>query len=557
MYNWVKPDNVAVGSHMGNDANSYRKIRPNVGENAKTGNVLWNYSFPDGLVESVPKLRETIVFKVAGTTKAALKSKIGLAYFAINKMITSLNVEINGKKFSSNPAQTVDIITHAGDPNENALLSQLSQPNDYREFNTELLNDPLIIGGDAVNSINSRGLGCRYKVVDISTADGDTTVKVEVEEAIIASPFQYQKPLSAQPFHNVNSFIMNMNIDANPNVLFNKNSSIAGAITLESIHHELLIRTWNPNVKANIPKSLVYNAPLIERKQVKTVTLGALKTKINLDSFVLNGVPSMFALVVKRPFVPNKAQSYQPITKISISTDNRQNLLSNLDAYQLYLLSSKNGLNLRPAAFLGYQADPTSATDNPGIGSIMYFRPSDLGLNSDTVANVNKTMNFNMEIEVKSEDVETKFNVELYTFSDNFVYDTDGTFTEVRPLLTSEELLKSPTQYSVQDDSMKRVLGGGKVGGNLMNVLSGMMDFLKSPLGKSAVKLGRNNIPYLRDVARDGTMLGNVASHFGYGNKGGDLVKLAGSKGKKSGTKSKAKGGKVASKAQLLKSLKL
>jgi hypothetical protein len=86
---------------------------------------------------------------------------------------------------------------------------------------------------------------------------------------------------------------------------------------------------------------------------------------------------------------------------------------------------------------------------------------------------------------------------------------------------------------------MRRVLGGS-VGGSFGSMLSGVVKFLTSPMGKTAVKIGRNNIPYLRDVAKDGSILGKVANTFGYG-EGGELVKLRGKKGGAKLTKSQLK----------------
>ena len=537
MYQWVKPDNVAVGSHMGNDSNSYRSIQPSTGQGSATGTVLWNYSFADGLLDGAPKMRQTVEFTYVGT-KASMKSQIGLASFAVNRSITSASVELNGKKISSSPSEIVDAVVMSNDPHTNAIISQVSETNDYEFFDDALINDPLKIGGDCVDSTKTRGFGGNYEV-EISSDAGDAlqTIKVIVEETIMANPFQYHSPLEAQPFKNINSFIMSLNMNLDLNSWVNKNTDLVGAVTFSSVKYELLIRSWNPSIVESIPRSLVYNMPLIERKQVESKVIDA-QNKINLNNIVLNGVPSMFCVMVRQSSGVYQANAFFPIKNISINTDNRNNLLENLDSYQLYMLSSKNGLNKRPSTFLGSAADPTSADENPGSGSPVYFRPSDLGLNLDTVSNVNKTLNFSINVTLQY-GAGTNTTIELYTFSDNFLYDTDGTFSEVRPLLTGEEMLKSPVQYTAEDNSMRRVLGGS-IGGSFGSMLSGVTKFLSSPLGKTAVKIGRNNIPYLRNVAKDGSILGKVANTFGYG-KGGELVKLGGKKGGAKLTKSQLK----------------
>jgi hypothetical protein len=423
---------------MGNDSNSYRSIQPSTGQGSTTETVLWNYSFADGLLDSAPKLRQTLVFTYTGS-RASLKSKIGLSSFAVNRSISSASVELNGKKISSNNSEIVDAVIMSNDPHTNAILSQVSETNDYVAFDDSLINDPLKIGGDAVDSTKTRGFGGNYNVSIASTGPDTTqTVTITVEESIMSNPFQYHSPLDAQPFKNINSFIMTLNMDLNLNTWLNVNTTITGVIVFNSVEYELLVRSWNPSIVESIPRSLVYNMPLIERKQVQSVTVPINKV-ISLNNIVINGVPSMFCVMVRRADVNYRAKAFLPISNISIKTDNRSNLLQNLSPYQLYILSSKNGLNKRPASFLGLPADVTAASFNTGSGSPVYFRPSDLGLNMDTVSNVNKTMNFSIDLTVGFGS--GTVTVELYTFSDNFLYDTDGTFSEVRPLLTGEEML--------------------------------------------------------------------------------------------------------------------
>ena len=545
-YLWHTPENTVVGSHLGNSSDTLREISPNSGGSSLAGSVEWNTRFPDGLVESTPRLRSELTFtlgNVAGADfaakKATLQNKIGVSSFPLNRMIENATVELNGHSVNTYVSQSVDAIVQSSDPMTLALISQASETDDYERFDSQRSNDPLASGGDATDSQKSRGLGCNYLSTITDGGGAIVIVKVVLEEALMCEPFQYQEIRTAQPFKNINSFILNLNLKDIASRVINLGSFVPApqpTVTLTTARHSLLIRTWNPSVREEIPRSLVYNAPKVERKYVGGVNVptGATNVAVSLNNFTINSVPSMFAICVRRPTVANQPISFLPITNVGIDMDNKTALLNQLTPYQLYLLSSKNGYTKRFSTFASELANPLAADANHGCGSWLLVRPSDLGLNEGTMSNAAKILNVRLDLRVDAVGSADEACVpEVYTITDNFLYDRDGTFDDVRPSLSPEKLLASPIQYTGEDRSLNRVLGGSWWG----DVWSRIKQIVTHPMTKRVVKHIRNTPGVARYVGDD-TLAGRAANIVGYGKvkkvkkgkKGGELVRMGGKK---------------------------
>jgi len=153
---------------------------------------------------------------------------------------------------------------------------------------------------------------------------------------------------------------------------------------------------------------------------------------------------------------------------VSVSTDNKTNLLTNLDQHELYLISANSGYNQRYATFAAVSADPLNAAvaSIRGAGAPFYFAPRDLGLNEGTVANSNKTLQITLEITVAPvstvgpETCECQCNY----IEDSFTQDNNSVFTSVRPVVSSEKLLQSPIMYTGEVAGTNQILGGSLFG---------------------------------------------------------------------------------------------
>jgi hypothetical protein len=498
-------------------------------------------------VESVPKARATFVFWITGlgalpyTDKVTkLINKIGVSSFPLNRAIQNASLDINGLRLTTNIAEQVDVRISNMSATDLALMSQASETDDYSLFDSTRINDMLRTGGDAIQANTTRGLGANYtfSVVDSGVlADERLALTITLEEALLMDGFQTHAPRDAQPFKNINKFMLDLNFQDITDSVINL-APIAGvSVALQSAQHSLLVRTWTPSIVEKIPPTLVYNSPVYLRQQGANVTaIGTAVVPVNIPTFSVNGIPSMFAVYCRRPKVQYGAVTFNPIVGMSIDMDNRQNIFQTMDVHQLYTMSTQNGYNKRFATWAGARASVDPTKYNPGAGGIFYFTPSQMGLTEGTLANVNKTLSMTVRMLVQSElgvGVTENCIADAWAIYDDFVVDNNGTFTNFRPSLTPEQALSSPIQYSVEDtSSTNRVLGG--------SWFSRLYKALTHPVTRYASKAVRN-APGLSSHVGDETSFGRFALSHGYGKntrttkpkakaKGGALVRLGGKK---------------------------
>lgn len=577
-YNFITPENAQVGSHLGNSSNSLREIPPNAGENAQSGQqVVWNTAFPDGLVDSTPKLRcemEITLTAVAGATaddiRNNLTQRFGVASFPLNRCIQTGTADINGQAFTTPVAQNVDVVAYSSNPHNLALISQASERDEYDQFSTAILTDPLQSGANASDATKSRGLGANYEVVSVDavanpgdprTGNNNTaTVRIVLEEALMMEPFQYHDMTAPQPFKDINRFVLTLNLVSDlARSAINLNSVAvqppfvpggeappvprAFGVSVSSTKWSLLARSYNPSVVQTIPPSLVYNSHQINLVSSVPVQTNAPDSQIiTFPATILNGVPSMFAIYVERPRADFGPRTFLPISRASLDMDNKTALLSTLTPFELYQVSVNNGYNMRYATYLGTSASPTSPALSGvrGAGSFLFVRPSDLGLNEGTISNASKTLQIRAEITVGTMVVGERCVARLVAIEDNFVQDNNGTWTSIRPLVPAEKLLSSSIVYSGESRVSNHIIGGSWFTNALRSAWGTLKDLVRSDAAKMAARNLRNAGPF-RDYVGDSTALGRVAQTFGYGHahaqknkrvskKGGDLVRLGGKK---------------------------
>jgi hypothetical protein len=250
----------------------------------------------------------------------------------------------------------------------------------------------------------------------------------------------------------------------------------------------------------------------------------------------------MFAIMVNRPVVVGKPLRRLPITKISIDTAGSNDLLNNATQDDLYNISSKNGSLLRHASFVAAASGtpaPLDDTSSIGCGSILYIKPSDMGLQDTIIGGSNQLFNFKCNVTVQSvQTVTEQCNLQVFAFYDAVTVADEVTgYKEYRVSIGAMGALDAKVVNLVDNSSkMQNVVGGNFWG----DIWSGIKNIGQSPVFKAISNFGRNNIPILKDFAGDGTTLGNAANHFGYGApkgrakakprkaKGGDIYRMGG-----------------------------
>nr|CAI9421291.1 MCP [Cafeteriavirus-dependent mavirus]CAI9421423.1 MCP [Cafeteriavirus-dependent mavirus] len=573
-YNWPKADNVRIASRIGIPYSTFQTIAPasDAPDNG-VGQITFNQPLGN-LTGGAPRLR--IKFTAEINTMADLNNKIGLKSNPVNRSLPVAVINMNGKTFTSYPAQLIKLHQYNADPLELALLSPCSDVDEYTKIENDSLNNPYRTGIDSPDSRMSRGLGCNYLYHIQPKKDGDTTTKIDfvVDEALVANPTQYKNIKDPVPFRNLNTFKVILDGQFKPENLIGISNDVPlpddddFEVTISGFKIEMLVQNWvAPLEIGDIPKTIIYNTPLISLEGNKTKTCindrAPYKKQeertqhfIETHSMAMNNVPSMFAVMVSQDGQPYKFYPDQlaGITKLEIKVDSDVGIFRELSQEQLYELSSANGYNKRFSCFSGALANGCqvhAAADDAakikkaifGAGSVIFFRPSDLGLKDyHVLANANKSINMQVKATfVTPNDVGSpaSYKLEVFSIRDNLTYSfEDGTFMDDLTLYTPDQLLKSPLKLTDDNNKLMRVMGGSFMG----DVMTNFNHMAAHPVTKTVTKLLRNAGP-LKDYAGDGTMMGNIASVYGYGKKktttrkkkGGEIVLLG--SGKKGGKK--------------------
>lgn len=578
-YNWPTSKNVKIASRIGIPYSTFQTIQP-VSDAPKNGIGQITFNQPLGnLTGGAPRLRVSFTAEIKNIlADSSLKDQIGLKSFPVNRSIPVAVINMNGKTFTSYPAQLIKLHQYNADPLELALLSPCSDVDEYNKIKAVSMNNPYRQGTESTDSRMSRGLGCNYAYYIHPRAAGSTSVKIDfvVDEALVANPTQYKNIKDPVPFRNLNTFKVILDGQFKPENMIGIADDVklvAGKADFEvditGFKINMLVQNWvAPLEIGDIPKTIIYNTPLISLEG--NTSSMCLNTKdpygipgernkhiLTTHSMAMNNVPSMFAVMVSqetptKKFAPDQLAG---IIGLEIKVDSDVGIFRELEQQQLYELSSSNGYNKRFSCFSGALAngltvaDPAVAAGNKfkeaifGAGSVIFFRPSDLGLKDyNVMANANKSINMQVQatfVTPEAAGTGAHYKLEVFSIRDNLTYSfEDGTFMDDLTLYTPDQLLRSPLKLTDDNNKLMRVMGGSFMG----DVMTNFNHMAAHPVTKTVTKLLRNAGP-LKDYAGDGTMMGNIASVYGYGKKktttrkkkGGEIVLLG--SGKKGGKK--------------------
>jgi len=583
-FDFMTQENYKVATYLGYNSYKVTAFPAKSGGQSHTSDatVVFSELLTDGFVSSTPKIRTKVTVKITNFQNGAieepaliagLSSKIGFLSTPVSRMIKNLGVRLNGGALiSNNPSEECDLIVHGSNPHNLALSTSASAPDKYDAYTTSSISNPLASGADVENSeLQSRGLGSYYPysfsdfVIGTPGAAGVGTpstinLTITVDQVVPSPAFQYENVKDAQPFFQ----LANLEISMGLNDVFESAIAVAGTynqnnrtftmgetdankrvISFGNIDHKLVVHGYNPSVKLQVPRNLVYGGhsitiPYTQRDIM--VSAGVKNKKITLNSFVLNDVPQMFAIVVRRPRVnigsPIPPSSYTnrigapnsflPITNVSIDMDNRTDLLRELNQRELYEMSTKNGLVDRYATFAG---EPSSVLPNAarGNGSIFLFKPSNLSLNEGTVAGANMYLPISANVTVNSVSTsDENCTLQFYAIYDHLLRTDGKTFTSELPKLSKMNFVAADVKMVDDSSAVNHLVGGSSWG----DIWGWMRRAAMSPFAKAASKFARNNLPVVSDFVRDGTALGNMVNQAGYGKgtrkKGGQILKLGG-----------------------------
>lgn len=579
--NWPTMKDSSIGTEMSYKSIKNVPLRPEgMGFNSQGGLIRWREIGFTGRVSATPRYAPEVPFiigNVAGTTPAAmfqnLNGKIGLAHLGVNRMIEEAEVSLNGgAAIKSDVRAHIDLFAQSCSPEDLAMISPLSAPDEYCYFDATRANNPLRSGGDAPDILTTRGAGGRYEASLVcNPATHEATFTVKPSSMIMAPPFQFRTPSSATPFVELRQFTLSLKIvDIIKNLLNLDHTPVAPpaaagdpatsdggigrhnratelTVRLGECKHEIFMESYEESELVDPPHDVVYNCP--EITVLDTVHLGGTVAPGAEAVFrgnaikVMGGVPTRLAYVAPVPVNPGVPWG-EPIRHLALArreldVNNSRSLRRGTDITELYRENVKAGYNGSFATFAGQLAN-LGGDENHGAGGIPFENLASLPLGSFVVPNSEEEINTSTEVVFRNQMRETLngLHMDIVAISDRFLIYKDGVYEEFKPLVSKEDIVKAKVVF--EDDAAAR---HSVKGGSWMDMWSAFKRFINGRSARTTVRTLRN-LPVASRYVGDRTMLGHMAKSVGYGKSGG-AAKRVGGKATKVGGKASKVGGSL------------
>ncbi|KAA0146499.1 hypothetical protein FNF28_07666 [Cafeteria roenbergensis] len=238
-----------------------------------------------------------------------------------------------------------------------------------------------------------------YEIVPNVATDTDYQIRVRffVNDLLMANPLQYNNPRLAQPFKDLNTVKVTLQLgdiaarcaNLNPEIVPAAGAAALGkglVVDCISAVHTLTVRSWNPSTALEIPESLAWGSPRIQRisNDRHVVSANVISPPLESKTFTMTGVPNMLAIYVERP----------------------------------RLLKTDAGVDI-PGIPSGI------GSTQRGAGSIFYVRPSDLGLTDEIMNGSGETIDGIVRVTVKGASTDEVCYLRVFLLYDVFVYEED------------------------------------------------------------------------------------------------------------------------------------
>lgn len=250
--------------------------------------------------------------------------------------------------------------------NQNITQSQtatmLDQSQEYSDLDGFALS-PLRGYGDNVFQC-PRGGFVGYRITQNSTtglAGATAVVRLRVTEPVFLSPFLFEDGAEDTGLYGVQNMKYTVSLGGRGNgslaglggALWSHSSlgSVLTSCNVTVVEAEMLMMYITPDPMQRIPRNNLYSyyEPALYPTQTQVPVLAGALTTIAMNNVQLNSIPNRVFLFVSENDNQNsmlKSDVYFGIENVSISFDNRDNLLSNATNEQLFQMAAKNGTNI-------------------------------------------------------------------------------------------------------------------------------------------------------------------------------------------------------------------
>lgn len=574
-YHFHTFENSYVASMIGK--NQFRRISTPSTPVTPTANS--NISFyvqpPMGFLSSTPYLHYTATYTLTGwlrganITVASARDYVGPRVFALNSLISSCNVAFGEYKYTTLVSEYVNLYSKFLSSEKAYRISQVSRPDNMNIYAVGALDNVLKVGSDITErgGTDSRGLGNRYNVTALAdNGAGVLTITFDYYEMLMASPFQFleDEPI---PYHNMPLMRVDFVLADIVNNFWSVGGQPRGAggagemafgIANQSINIEF--DSWGEDSRISIPRSLIYHniAPSHYTQEIQAgLAIGATSGSLQSSAFSFNSVPNMFCIYYQTNSGVVGTGNYTQVTRdniglsqflslngISINVNSSTGIFNDLNPYDLYLISQRNGYNQKSSSFrgsllVGAVAGTDTAIAAPtlnGNGCAFYFRPADLGVdNFYANANTYFTLDFSSTIVNRSGYTIPALGITMHLFLmyEDLAFDVDGVWNRQIVQIPLEQLTNPSNKIEYQQGTpWNNVVSGGSFWGDALGALKKVASKVLPGLSRTARE---TFTPIIKGVAPGWTHKlideGNkLASKAGYGRKkrGSALLKLGG-----------------------------
>ncbi|KAA0171587.1 hypothetical protein FNF27_06297 [Cafeteria roenbergensis] len=444
--------------------------------------LVLRYTFPAGVVAGADRAARR------ASMLALFKDKIGLQAAAGNNCIDVAEVQLNEFSTTTRVHDMLQIHLNSTSYEKLAMATSTPETDDYDIFAANVLNDPLKAGASSTSVGKTRGVGgaYNYEIVPNVATDTDYQIRVRffVNDLLMANPLQYNNPRLAQPFKDLNTVKVTLQLgdiaarcaNLNPEIVPAAGAAALGkglVVDCISAVHTLTVRSWNPSTALEIPESLAWGSPRIQRisNDRHVVSANVISPPLESKTFTMTGVPNMLAIYVERPRLlktdagvdipgtewafPNR---FCPIQSVSIDIGNKTDLLgARVTPTELYKISTGNG----------------------------YSKHEIMNGSGETIDGI-------VRVTVKGASTDEVCYLRVFLLYDVFVYEEGDVFTEWRPRYSLQAtLLDSEFVFTDDSSQMNAIMGGcmgyGDVsGGDVLRTAGGKPS--KKGLGKLTKK---------------------------------------------------------------------
>ena len=535
---WIERD--VRGTKVGYSSFSRREIAPATTGYSAGDSVSWNLTMDQPLVGSAPLIacEATFVFgTMTGANNAAVVADsvnlpFGYNSFPINRLLSNVNVSMEGSSdVSTRPSRVLSSLAKSMPKDDLLAISPYSAPDIHHSYELTAVADVLSHPMDSAH-----GWTRHWRTAQVMSLVGNSiahtlTIKVRLVERLCANPLQWAAGRHPMPFVGLNKMVIRAVLGSDLTQMLAV-PPLGGGRTLDSVtinKMSLLLDQCTPHAKVSYPSKAFY--PFFRTQDISanggpvTIAAGA-SNQFTMPSTAFSVIPK---LIVLRAFETGRTVARPErdvaITNVELTLNGSRRRFFSLNQHQLYLLSRKNGYQLSYQCFIN-SFDAHRATANGLQGSVMYIVPSDTGTTDFTQSNVMASTTIEAHVTVSNtSDANQNVQCELVVLEDMILQSNKGSWDSYPALVTKSDVSSSKTKLINESE-----LNGDYIGGSFWSWIKGAV---KSPFFKGAVKLLRNHIPGVKEIAGDSTMLGKLASSQGYGlvdTRGDGVVNLAGKK---------------------------